>query len=78
MKKIKGTITVDTERCKGCDLCVEACPVHILALSKSEINRFGYFYAEMTDGDKCIGCASCGITCPDACITVFRCKDDEE
>ena len=25
MAKIKGAIVVDTERCKGCNLCVVAC-----------------------------------------------------
>ena len=29
MAKIKGAIVVDTERCKGCNLCVVACPLHI-------------------------------------------------
>ena len=28
MAKIKGAIVVDTERCKGCNLCVVACPLH--------------------------------------------------
>ena len=27
MAKIKGAIVVDTERCKGCNLCVVACPL---------------------------------------------------
>ena len=27
MAKIKGAIVVDTERCKGCNLCVVACNI---------------------------------------------------
>ena len=32
MAKIKGAIVVDTERCKGCNLCVVACPLDVIAL----------------------------------------------
>ena len=34
MAKIKGAIVVDTERCKGCNLCVVACPLNVIALTK--------------------------------------------
>ena len=34
MSKIKGAIVVDTGRCKGCSLCVEACPQHVIALAE--------------------------------------------
>ena len=37
MAKIKGAIVVDTERCKGCNLCVVACPLNVIALTK-EVN----------------------------------------
>lgn len=37
MAKIKGAIVVDTERCKGCNLCVVACPLLVIALTK-EVN----------------------------------------
>ena len=74
MSKIIGTIVVDTNRCKGCALCVEACPQKIIALARM-VNASGYNYAELTDED-CIGCASCGIVCPDGCITVYRKKTE--
>lgn len=57
------------ERCKGCRLCVEACPVHILRPS-GRFNRQGYEVMEM-DG-QCTGCASCAVMCPDAAIRVFK------
>ena len=44
MAKIKGAIVVDTERCKGCNLCVVACPLDVIALNK-EVNMKGYNYA---------------------------------
>ncbi len=40
MAKIKGAIVVDTERCKGCNLCAVACPLNVIALTK-EVNVKG-------------------------------------
>ena len=73
MAKIKGTVVVNTERCKGCDLCVVACPSDVLELAK-EVNSKGYNFARMKDSDACIGCANCGYVCPDGCITVYKVK----
>ena len=73
MAKIKGAVVVNTERCKGCELCVVACPTKVLAMSK-QVNSKGYRYAEMANEDDCIGCASCGIVCPDGCISVYKVK----
>ena len=42
MSKIKGAIVVDTERCKGCALCVEACPQDVIALALKKVNVHGY------------------------------------
>ncbi|MEG0948201.1 MAG: 4Fe-4S binding protein [Bacteroidales bacterium] len=74
MAKIKGAVVVDTERCKGCDLCVVACPVDVLSLEPKEVNNKGYHYAYAVKADECIGCASCGYVCPDGCITVYKVK----
>lgn len=76
MAKIKGAVVVNTERCKGCDLCVVACPVNVLALEPKEVNDKGYHYAYSVKPDDCIGCASCGYVCPDGCITVYKVKVD--
>lgn len=76
MAKIKGRVEIDRERCKGCDLCVVACPVNILALAES-VNIRGYHYSEVTAPDECIGCGSCALVCPDSCITVYRQKMEE-
>lgn len=63
------TITVERDRCKGCELCAFQCPQKILGMSKA-INAKGYFFAEMTDPRRCIGCGLCAMTCPDVAITV--------
>jgi len=74
MGKIKGAIVVDIDRCKGCSLCVVACPTSVIELSPKSVNVHGYRYAVDVRADDCIGCASCGIVCPDACITIYKAK----
>lgn len=73
MAKMRGAVIVDTERCKGCDLCVVACPTDVLALS-IEANGKGYNFSHMLNVEACTGCASCANVCPDACIAVYRVK----
>ena len=76
MAKIKGTIVVDTERCKGCGVCIVTCPTQVIALNR-EVNSKGYNYCYMENPDACIGCANCAMVCPDSCITVYRQKFEE-
>lgn len=73
MGKIKGAIVVNTERCKGCNLCAVACPLKVIALAK-EVNSKGYNFAQPVLDDTCIGCASCAMVCPDGCISVYKVK----
>ncbi|MDR1592387.1 MAG: 4Fe-4S binding protein [Prevotellaceae bacterium] len=75
MAKIKGAVVIDSERCKGCELCVEACPSDVLGMSP-KVNTKGYHYSEMVNDDACIGCAACGYVCPDACVTVYKVRID--
>ena len=65
-------ITFDVDRCKGCELCILACPKHILALDEGRLNRKGYHPASITDEGACIACASCAKICPDSVITVEK------
>lgn len=71
MAKIKGTVLIANEQCKGCELCVVACPMKVLALAE-QVNGKGYHYSNMINPDACTGCASCAMVCPDSCITVYR------
>ena len=65
-------LTFDTNRCKGCGLCVEACPKGRLAIARDKINQKGHHPAEITDQEKCAGCAFCAMMCPDCVIKVER------
>lgn len=65
-------VTFKTDSCKGCGLCVRACPKQILQIAKGKINAKGHSPAEMTDESKCIGCAFCATMCPDCIIKVEK------
>ncbi|MGN0665254.1 MAG: 4Fe-4S binding protein [Huintestinicola sp.] len=65
-------MTVDRNRCKGCGLCVTACPKKIIAIRKDIRTPKGYCPAECTDMNACIGCAMCYNICPDWAITVEK------
>ena len=64
-----GKIIIDTERCKGCSLCVAVCPKSCIVISRQS-NKSGYFPAEVTNAD-CTGCCLCALICPDVAIEVF-------
>ncbi len=65
-------VTFNEDLCKGCGLCVEACPKNILQLDKERLNSKGYHPATCVDKDQCIGCTQGATTCPDCVITVER------
>ena len=73
MAKVKGSIIVDIENCKGCEVCVVSCPTDVIRLAR-EVNGKGYHFAYMENPDACIGCANCAIVCPDGVITVYKKK----
>jgi len=73
MAKVQGRIVVDTERCKGCGVCVPACPFDVIALAEN-VNSKGFHYAYMENPEACTGCTNCALVCPDAVIQVYRKK----
>ena len=62
----KFTLSFNKENCKGCELCVNACPKGLLALDKNATNDAGYYPAGI------IGCQSCARMCPDCIITIVK------
>ena len=69
----KGAIVVDSEKCKGCGVCVVNCPTKTIALAR-EVNGKGYNFAHMANPESCTGCSNCATVCPDTVITVYRVK----
>ncbi len=65
-------IIVDEHYCKGCGLCVDVCPKHILELDPDKLTAKGYHPAKLTDESQCTACANCAVMCPDVAITVER------
>jgi 2-oxoglutarate ferredoxin oxidoreductase subunit delta len=64
-------VTFREERCKGCELCIAACPENIIVLAE-HINAMGFHPATVVEQEKCKGCAMCARMCPDVVITVER------
>lgn len=65
-------LTFDVDLCKGCGLCVDACPKHLLVIRRDKINKKGHSPVGITDESQCIGCAFCATMCPDCVITVEK------
>lgn len=69
----QGTIVIDHDRCKGCELCTTVCPQGVIAMDNVALNAKGYHPAILQDPQHhCTGCAICAVICPDVCITVYR------
>lgn len=67
----RGRLDLDAEECKGCGLCVEACPPKVLRLA-AHMNRYGYHPVTYV-GEGCSGCGICFFACPEpGAITVWR------
>ncbi len=65
-------LVFQTDKCKGCGLCVSACPKGLIEIAKDKINQKGHHPAQITDQEKCVGCAFCATMCPDCIIEVER------
>ena len=64
-------LDIATDRCKGCGLCVDTCPKHVLELDHSIVNALGYHAVHLTDAAACTSCAICARICPDTAFSVY-------
>lgn len=66
-----GWIEVSPKYCKGCELCVSACPQEVLSINMDVLTPKGY-HPVILSGDGCTGCAICALVCPEAALTIYR------
>lgn len=72
MPRAHGTILVQPERCKGCELCVHFCPPRVLRLGTRR-NSLNHRVVELFEEERCTGCEICARVCPDlAIVAVYR------
>ena len=67
---------IDRDRCKGCGICVDACPKNVLEIS-DELNTKGYFPAIQVRPEDCIFCAICCTMCPDVAIAISEIEEEK-
>jgi 2-oxoglutarate ferredoxin oxidoreductase subunit delta len=64
-------VTIDEYYCKGCGLCIDACPKKALELAE-HLNAAGYHPAVCIALDECTACGLCYVACPDSAITISK------
>jgi len=67
-------LSINPDYCKGCLICVDACPGKAIGASDS-LNAKGYILPAEADMGECTGCKICEVVCPDFAIAV---EIDEE
>ncbi len=70
-RKHQGHVVLLKDRCKGCGICVEFCPTHVLVMGH-HLNPKGYHPPEIAKPEDCSGCDLCGLFCPDLAIHGYR------
>jgi 2-oxoglutarate ferredoxin oxidoreductase subunit delta len=66
-----GTVAIDAEACKGCELCVAVCPPSVLSMGDA-LNGRGNAVPVLAPG--CTACGRCVSICPDFAISVYRAR----
>jgi 2-oxoglutarate ferredoxin oxidoreductase subunit delta len=66
----RGSVVIDVDACKGCDLCIGACPPGVLVMTTKTVNARGYRYPLLLAG--CTGCRACSQICPDFVFQVYK------
>jgi len=64
-------VIIDVKRCKGCGLCADVCPKHLIQ-EANELSVYGDRTYEFVGEDECTGCSFCALMCPDVAIIIRR------
>lgn len=65
---VKKTVVFDLQNCLSCSICVQACPVSALSLTKKgKSGKYSNLFPEVV-AKKCLGCGICIKNCPMDCI----------
>ena len=69
VQRVRGLVSIQEERCKGCAYCVEYCPRNVLVRS-DRFNLKGYHPPDVKPSDDCAACGLCELICPEFAIHV--------
>jgi predicted Fe-Mo cluster-binding NifX family protein/ferredoxin len=58
----KAVAVVDSEKCTGCGICIDVCPVNAIEVNEQAV----------INADACTGCAACTWECPNAAIVIIQ------
>lgn len=67
--EIRATRFLDL--CKSCGACIVKCPVNCISWDEKELGQLGE-PAIVIDLQKCIGCETCELICPDNALQITR------
>ena len=59
--RLKMAVQIDQEKCNGCGLCVDVCPLQAISLENDKAK---------VDQDTCTECGQCVDECPNKAISV--------
>ena len=70
-------IEIKEDWCKGCNICIDRCPLDALEES-DHLNKRGVRPPQLKKDNECNNCRLCELICPDLAITVIAEKDKKK
>ncbi|MGE0881485.1 MAG: 4Fe-4S dicluster domain-containing protein [Acidimicrobiia bacterium] len=70
----RGTVFMEVDRCKGCELCIPVCRPGVLKMG-TDLNDHGFPYPVLMPG--CTACKACFEVCPDFVFEVYRFEEPQ-